>query len=125
MKNNLSCMATLKLIFVLFIVIFSFTFIDRCFAQTNLTGKDVYYKIKGPFGSCNTCHPNGGTAGRWDSEYKEISADGDKIIPPLKGIGKKKTPEQLEKIIVLMKSKYKVPIQDSQIKSLADYISRL
>ena len=114
-----------KLIFALFILIFSFALTDICFAQTKLTGKDIYYKVKGPYGSCNTCHPGGGTAGRWDSEYKEISSDGDKVIPSLKGIGKKKTPEQLEKIIVLMRSKYKVPIQDSQIKALANYISGL
>ena len=93
------------------------------YAEETLSGKDLFYKVKGPYGSCSTCHPNGGSAGRWDSEAKEISDDGDKPIPSLKGIGKKKSPEQIEKIISLMKSKYKVPIQDSEIKALVNYVS--
>ena len=104
-------------------ILISFT--RTYYAKETLSGKDIFYKVKGPFGSCSTCHPGGGSAGRWDSETKEISDDGDKLIPSLKGIGKKKTSEQIEKIISLMKSKYKVPIQDSEIKALVDYVSRL
>ena len=94
-------------------------------AEEKMTAKDIFYNVKGSNGSCNTCHPGGGTAGRWDSEFKEISEDGDKIIPSLKGIGKKKTPEQIEKAIKSVSTKYKVPVNDEQIKALVNYVSKL
>lgn len=96
-----------------------------CFANEPMTGKEIFYNVKGPNGACNTCHPNGASAGKWDSEYKEISKDGDRIIPSLKGIGKKKSPEQLEKGIKIVSTKYKVPVNETQIKLLADYVSKL
>ena len=89
------------------------------------SGKDIFSTIKGPYGSCNTCHPNGGSAGRWDSDAKEISDDGDKKIPDLKGIGKRKNPEQIEKAIKLVSIKFKVPVNDEQIKALVKYVSGL
>ena len=95
------------------------------YAEETLSGKDIFYKVKGPFGSCSTCHPGGGSAGRWDSEAKEISEDGDKVIPSLKGIGKKKTPEQIEKAVKLFSIKFKVPVKDDQIQALAEYVSSL
>lgn len=104
-------------------ILMSFT--RAYYAEETLSGKDIFYKVKGPYGSCSTCHPGGGTAGRWDSEYKEISDDGDKVIPSLKGIGKKKTPEQIERAIKLVSIKYKVPVTNEQIKSLVDYVSGL
>ena len=114
-----------KIIFAIWFLIIFFAFTQAYFAKNQLSGKDIFYSVKGPYGSCNTCHPNGGSAGRWDSEAKEISDDGDKVIPSLKGIGKKKSPEQIEKIISLMKSKYKVPVQDDEIKTLLNYVSGL
>jgi len=119
------CMKLQKLIFVLFVLIFSFIFANICFAQTDLTGKDIFYKVKGPLGSCSTCHPGGGSAGRWDSEAKEINNDGDRLIPSLKGIGKKKSSEQIEKIIRFVSTRYKVPVNDKQIKALVNYVSGL
>ena len=53
------------------------------------------------------------------------SDDGDKLIPSLKGIGKKKEPEQIEKAIKLVSTKYKVPVNNEQIKALVDYVSGL
>ena len=94
-------------------------------AQETLSGKNVFYKVKGPYGSCSTCHPGGGSAGRWDSENKEISDDGNNVIPTLKGIGKKKSPEQIERAIKLVSTKYKVPVNDGQIQSLVEYVSGL
>ena len=89
------------------------------------SGKDIFTMVKGPYGSCNTCHPAGGSAGKWDSEFQEISEDGDRKIPTLKGIGKKKTPDQLENIIKVMMTKYKVPVKAAQLKALVDYVSKL
>lgn len=115
----------IRLLFTIWILIALLSFSTSYLAQTNLSGKDIFYKVKGPYGSCNTCHPNGGTVGRWDSEYKEISDEGDKVIPSLKGIAKKKTPEQIEKAIKLVSTKYKIPVTDEQIKILVDYVSKL
>ena len=115
----------LKAIFTIWFLIILITFTRGYLAKETLSSKDIFYKVKGPYGSCNTCHPNGGTAGRWDSEYKEISEDGDKVIPTLKGIGKKKTPEQIEKAIKLVSTKYKVPVTEDEIKALVDYVSKL
>lgn len=110
-------------IYLLLVILLSFS--TSYLAQTNLSGKEIFTKVKGPYGSCSTCHPNGGSAGRWDTEYKEISDDGDKAIPILKGIGKKKTPEQIEKAIKLVSTKYKVPVNEEQIKALVDYVAGL
>ena len=114
-----------RIVFVfcfLFALIFTTGF---CLAEEIISGKDIFYKVKGPYGSCNTCHLNGGSAGRWNSEWNEISDDGDKKIPSLKGFAKSKSPEQIEKIINQMKIKYKVPVKDSQIKSLIEYLQTL
>ena len=104
-------------------ILISFT--RAYYAQETLSGKDIFYKVKGPNGSCVTCHPGGASAGRWDSDAKEISDEGDKVIPSLKGIGKKKSPEQIERAIKLVSVKYKVPVNDAQIKALIDYVSGL
>ena len=114
----------IKAIFTIWLLIILVTFCRANLAKENLTAKDIFYKVKGPHGSCSTCHPNGGSAGRWDSEAKEISEDGDKVIPSLKGIGKKKTPEQIEKAIKLVSTKYKVPVNEEQIKALVEYVSK-
>ena len=115
----------IKTIFTIWFLIILITFTRGYLAEETLSAKDIFYKVKGPYGSCNTCHPNGGSAGRWDSELKEISDDGDKKIPAIKGIGKKKTSEQIEKIVILMRSKYKVPVKDEDIKALVNYVSDL
>ena len=115
---------TRTIFLICFLILFG-VFTQACFAEGTLSGKDIFYKVKGPFGSCSTCHPGGGSAGRWDNEAKEINSDGDKVIPSLKGIGKKKSPEQIERAIKLVSTKYKVPVNDEQIKALVDYVSGL
>ncbi|MBI2995304.1 MAG: hypothetical protein HYY52_01155 [Candidatus Melainabacteria bacterium] len=115
----------IKVIFSTLSVVLFLAFVQANFAKGALSGKEIFSSVKGSYGACNTCHPNGASAGRWDSELKEISADGDRMIPSLKGIGKRKTPEQLEKIIGLMSKKYKVPVTAEQIKALTQYVSGL
>ena len=116
----------MKKIFITILILIGTGLLTQVFlAEEILSGKDLFYKVKGPYGSCNTCHPNGGTAGRIDTETKEIGDDGDKVIPSLKGIGKKKTPEQIERAIKLVSIKYKVPVSDAQIKVLVDYVNGL
>ena len=115
----------MKTIFAICFLIILITFTRGYLAKETLSGKDIFSTVKGSYGSCNTCHPNGASAGRWDSEYLEISADGDKVIPSLKGFGKKKTPEQVEKAVRLFSIKFKVPVKNDQIKALAEYVSSL
>ncbi len=114
-----------RIIFVFYFLLISMFAISFYSAEEMLSGKDIFYKVKGPNGSCNTCHVNGGSAGRWNSEWQEISDDGDKKIPGIKGWAKNKSPEQIEKIINQMKTKYKVPVKDSQIKPLTEYLQTL
>ena len=123
--NKINRAMFIRIIFTIwfFIVLIGFTRVY--YAEEALSGKDIFYKVKGSYGSCSTCHPGGGSAGRLDSETKEISDDGDKVIPSLKGIGKKKTSEQIERAIKLVSTKYKVPVSDKQIKALVDYVSGL
>lgn len=109
---------------VWFLIIFSMCTLSY-YAQTKLDGKGIFTTVKGPYGTCNTCHKDGGSAGRWDPEEKVVSADGTVKIPSLKGIGKSRTPEQLAKAIKLMKIKYKVPVTDSDMKPLVNYLSKL
>ena len=111
-----------RIFFIIWFLFILLTFTRGYLAEAPMSGKDIFYNVKGLNGSCSTCHPGGGTAGRWDSENKEISEDGDKVIPSLKGIGKKKTPEQIEKAIKLVSIKYKVPVNDAQIKALVNYV---
>lgn len=113
------------LMYVFLIAILMFFFVGNCCAEEAVFGKDVFYTVKGPYGACNTCHPNGGSAGRWDSEYQEISDDGDKAIPSLKGIGKTRSKEQIGKAVNLVMKKYKVPVKESQLNALVDYVSGL
>ncbi len=115
----------IRLLLTICFLMILISFTTAYYAEETLSGKDIFHAVKGPHGSCVACHPGGGSAGRLDSETKEISDDGDKVIPSLKGIGKKKTPEQIERAIKLVSTKYKVPVNDAQIKALVDYVSGL
>lgn len=122
-KSMLKKIIIIGCILIIFVIFKGIIFSAN--AENSLSGKDIFYTVKGPYGSCNTCHPGGGSAGRWDTEYEEIDDEGDKKIPVLKGIGKKKTPEQIKKAIKLVRSKYKVPVKDEQLDVLVEYVSSL
>ena len=109
-------------VFLLFIL-FSFC-LNSLFAK-EMTGKEIFLNVKGKFGSCNTCHPGGNTAGRWDFENSEISADDGKKIPSLKGLGKRKNPEQVERSIKLMMKWFEFKLTDEQVTKLAEYVATL
>lgn len=111
-----------KVVILLFLLIFVFNF---CFAKLDLPGKTIFYNEKGKFGSCNTCHTNGGSAGRYNPATGEISEDEGKKIPSLKGIGEKKEPDQIKKDIEYMKKIFAFKFSDEQINQLVEYVETL
>lgn len=113
-----------RIMFATGVLMILFTFSGSYLAQTPTTGKDLFTNVKGPYGSCNTCHPAGGTAGRWDSAAKKVSKTEGKVIPSLKGIGKKAAPERLVVLTKLMKNTYKIPLTTEQVELVADYIAK-
>ncbi len=92
-------------------------------AKADLPGKTIFYNSKGKFGSCNTCHTNGSSAGRYDPTTGQISEDEGKKIPCLKGIGKRKEPDIIIKDIELMKKMFGFKLTNEQVKQLAEYIA--
>ena len=109
----------------LFLFFFLFAFCLSSLFAKEMTGKEIFYNVKGKFGSCNHCHSGGGSAGRWDFENSEISADEGKKIPSLKGLGKRKNPDQIERSIGLMMKWFKFKLTDEQITKLTEYVATL
>lgn len=107
-----------------FLSCFIIIFLSPVFAK-DIAGKEIFYSAKGKFGSCNVCHPGGGSAGRWDFENNEISEEDGKKIPLLKGVGKRKNPEQIERSIKLMMKWFDFKLTDEQITKLAEYVATL
>jgi len=111
--------------FLLLIVLLAFL-AERSFAtDSSLAGKDLFYNLKSKNGTCNTCHPGGRSAGRWNPTTKEISQDEGKKIPSLKGIGKKKNPEQIQRSIELMKKMSGFKLTNEQMEQLVEYVGTL
>ena len=108
-----------------FILLIGFTF-NCLLAKTEPTGKDLFYNSKGKYGSCNHCHLNGlSSAGRWNFETQSIDPEEGRKIPVLKGIGKRKDKEQIERSIQLMRKLFDFKLTDEQISRLAEYIGTL
>lgn len=115
----------MKIFFTLALIfLFAFCF-NYLFAKTELPGKNLFYTTKGKHGSCNQCHINGGSAGRWNFETQSIDKEEGRKIPVLKGIGKRKNQEQIERSINLMKKLFDFKLTDEQISQLAEYVGTL
>ena len=111
-------------IFILaFLLAFSFNYL---FAK-DLPGKYLFDNSKGKYGSCNHCHINGGTAsaGRLNFASGEISEEEGRKIPVLKGIGKRKNQEQIERSIQFMRKIFDFKLTEKEISQLAEYIGTL
>lgn len=115
-------MKTKIILVLLFIVSF---FVNYVFARTDSPGKYLFYNSKSKYGSCNYCHRNGASAGRWNFETQSIDQDEGRKIPSLKGIGKRKDKEQIERSIQLMKKLWNFKLTDEEISQLAEYIGTL
>ena len=106
----------------LLILTFYFNFLS---AKTDLSGKDLFYNSKGKYGSCNHCHANGGSAGRWNFENEKIDEDEGRKIPVLRGIGKRKNQDQIERSIQLMRKLFSFKLTEQEISQLAEYLGTL
>ncbi len=109
----------------LFLALFILLLTNLCFAKDDLPGKQIFYTSKGKFGSCNYCHANGTSAGRFDPATGEISEDEGRKIPSLKGIGKKKDLEQIQRSVESMRKMFGFKLTNEQVKQLTDYVSTL
>ena len=115
-------MIRLNLLF--FLLIFSLLFYSTN-AKSALPGKDLFYNSKGKYGSCNHCHSIDGTSHRWNSETQSIDPEEGRKIPSLKGVGKRKDKDQIERSIQLMRKMFSFKLTDEQISQLADYLGTL
>ena len=108
----------------LLLLIFLLSFIvNFCFAKEDLPGKVLFYNAKGKFGSCNCCHAGGGSAGRFDPATGEIPEDEGRKIPSLKGIGKRKEIDQIQRSVESMRKVFGFKLTEEQVKQLADYVA--
>ena len=114
------------------VVLFLFFTFNNLFAQSRseitlpLSGKDLFYNSNGKYGSCNHCHLNGlSSAGRWNFETEQIDKEEGRKIPVLKGIGKRKSQEQIERSVQLMRKLFGFKLTDEQISQLAEYLGTL
>ena len=110
-------MRSLLTTFIITLIIFNSV------AKCANSGKDIFYNSKGKYGTCNTCHTNGGSAGRFDISSGEVSDDEGKKIPSLKGIGKRKEREHIERDVVRMENTFGFKLSDFEIEQLVDYVS--
>ncbi len=94
-----------------------------CLAKEELPGKTIFYNVKGKFGTCNYCHSNGGSAGRFDVATGQVSEDEGRKIPSLKGIGKRKDSDQIQRSIESMRKMFGFKLTEEQVNQLVDYVS--
>ena len=101
--------------------------LNLAFAESSPPGKNLFYNSKSKYGSCNSCHKDGGSAGRFDVSKGIVTTPEEegKKIPSLKGIGKKKSHEQIVKNIKYMKKMFKFELSEKDIEELANYVSTL
>lgn len=115
----------MKISIVILLILFASFCFNYIFAKTELSGKELFYTIAGKYGSCNHCHRNGDSAGRWDFEYEKISSEEGRKIPSLKGVGKRKDQDQIQRSIKLMQKLFGFKLTDEEISRLSEYIGTL
>ncbi len=94
-------------------------------AKSDLPGKSLFYNSKGKYGSCNHCHKNGASAGRWNFETQSLDQEEGRKIPVLKGIGKRKDQDQIQRSIQMMRKLFDFKLTDEQISQLIEYLGTL
>lgn len=115
----------MRLFYLLVFTFFIICSINYSIAKNASPGEVLFFNIKGKYGSCNHCHRNGESAGRWNFETQEIDKEEGKKIPILKGIGKRKDPEQIERSIELMKKLFGFKLTKEQMSQLVEYLGTL
>lgn len=111
--------------FYTFLLLFIFSFFSHLPAKSDLPGKYLFYNSKGKFGSCNHCHSIDGSSRRWNSETQLIDKEEGRKIPSLKGVGKRKEPEQIQRSIQMMKKMFGFQLTDEQISQLVEYLGTI
>ncbi len=94
-------------------------------AKSDLPGKSLFYNSKGKYGSCNYCHSIDGSSRRFNLETGLIDQEEGRKIPSLKGIGKRKDQDQIQRSIQLMRKMFNFKLTDEQISQLAEYLGTL
>ena len=115
-------MIRLSILFLLLAFSFLFYPLD---AKSDLPGKNLFYHSKGKFGSCNHCHSLDGSSRRWNFETQSIDSEEGRKIPSLKGIGKRKEPEQIQRSIQMMRKMFDFKLTDEQISQLVEYLGTI
>lgn len=113
------------MLFVLSLVFFILCTQNLLFAKQELPSKELFYNSKSKYGSCNHCHRNGASAGRWNFGTEQIDQEEGRKIPVLKGVGKRKDKDQIERSIKLMRKLFDFKLNDEEISQLAEYVSSL
>ncbi len=108
----------------IFALVCGFVF-SNAFCKEELAGKNLFYTLKSKYGSCNTCHTGGGSAGRWNFGTKKIDFEEGRKIPSLKGVGKRKNPDQIERSINLMQKLFGFKLTKLQMEQLVEYVGTL
>ena len=112
-------------LFYIFLILFILSYSNPISAKSDFPGKALFYNSKGKFGSCNHCHSLDGSSRRWNFETQSIDTEEGRKIPSLKGIGKRKEPEQIERSIQMMKKMFGFKLTDEQISQLVEYLGTL
>ena len=112
----------ISLIFCLFLSPVFFAY-----GESESPGKNLFYNSKSKYGSCNSCHKDGGSAGRFNISRGVITSldEEGRKIPSLKGVSKRKNHEQIIKMINYMKNLFGFKLTEDEIEQLAEYISTL
>lgn len=110
---------------ILFLLLAFSLFFYPINAKPDLPGKDLFYHSKGKFGSCNYCHSIDGSSRRWNPETGLLDQEEGRKIPSLKGIRKRKEPEQIQRSIQIMRKMFAFKLTDEQISQLVDYLGTL
>ena len=111
---------------IIFTIFFLISFLtSQSLSKSDLSGKYLFYNSKGKYGSCNHCHRNGASAERWNFETQSIDQEEGRKIPSLKGIGKRKDQNQIQRSIQMMRKLFDFKLTDEQISQLAKYLGTL
>lgn len=84
-------------------------------------GKEIFFSRKGTYGTCATCHPGGGTAGKWDAKTKTIGNIGKKI-PDLHGISSRRTLDQTRRLASLYAKEFEIKLSAAEIEDVVMWL---
>ena len=115
----------MKLLYVFVFTFITGFFFSFLFAKSDLPGKYLFYNSKGKYGSCNHCHSIDGSSRRWNFETQSIDKEEGRKVPSLKGVGKRKDQDQIERSIQMMRKMFDFKLTDEQISQLAEYLGTL